>query len=439
MKYYTPTKLSENMHVTPEGYLVCVGVPITRTGGLTYGEGETPLETDADGKILIYRDAENVFHADTMASFEGKPVTINHPQDFISPENWSYLAKGTVQNVRPAEGDDPQHLIADLLITDKMAIQLVKNGLREVSCGYEAEYTQTGEGEGKQTKIIGNHIALVQRGRAGREFRINDHEGKGTHLMAKFKDLLEKLHITAKAVDEEMKKDDEKKDDKKEEKKEPAKDESAEMTQLMAMLKEITDKVESMQKAPAAPAEEAPASDEKKEEPKNEEKKEDSKDDSEAESEPESDGPSVEERLGTIETAIQKILEALTEEESGEEETESQDAAISAKTGDTAQRAEILAPGIQPSKDIKAKALKIAYGTKQGKDVIHSLTGNKAPAYDSASAVDQLFIATSELLRAKRANEMSETKKVTDSDTSNSNVMTPAKLNEINRAYYAQK
>ena len=64
-----------------------------------------------------------------------------------------------------------------MLIKESMTIKLVKAGLREVSCGYEAEYEQTGDGEGIQTNIVGNHIALVEQGRAGQSYAINDHKG----------------------------------------------------------------------------------------------------------------------------------------------------------------------------------------------------------------------------------------------------------------------
>src|SRR5438477_8399875 len=128
-KFYTPTQLSENIKETPEGCLLCLNVPIARTGEMIYGEGETPLETDGEGKVLIYRDADEVFHVDTIASFEGKAVTIKHPEEFVSPQNWSYLAKGIMTNVRKApegDSDGQESLLADLLITDALAISLIK-------------------------------------------------------------------------------------------------------------------------------------------------------------------------------------------------------------------------------------------------------------------------------------------------------------------------
>lgn len=445
MKFFAPTKLSENIRETPEGFLLCLGVPITRTGELTYGEGETPIEPDSDGQVLIYRDADDVFHMDTIASFEGKPITINHPEDFVDPDNWSYLAKGNLQNVRRGEGDEKDMLLADLLITDALAIQLVKNGLREVSCGYEAEYIEMTQGKGRQTKIIGNHLALVEKGRAGPTCAINDHIGKGT-TMSKLAEKMKTLF--SKAVDEAVKDEDmEKKDDKKDDKKSDSKDSNA-YDELVQICKDLSAKIEAMG---SKKEEKDEASESKKEDDKNqkdessENKKEDEK---ESKDEEESSGEkSLEERLKALELAVSKLLdmegseENMDEDKEDEEESEDDDFEESSMVGDTASRAEILSPGIKASKDVKVKALKAAYGTKEGKEIINSLTGGKAPTFDSAEKVETLFIAASELLKVKRSGALSKTKQTGDmvfSDSENG-FMTPEKQNEINAAHWAKK
>ena len=42
MRYYTTSHLSENRRRTPEGYLLCIGVPIARTGLMEYLPEELP-------------------------------------------------------------------------------------------------------------------------------------------------------------------------------------------------------------------------------------------------------------------------------------------------------------------------------------------------------------------------------------------------------------
>lgn len=440
MKFYTTSKISENIHETPEGFLVCIGVPIARTGEMVYGEGETPLEVGEDGRILIQREAAEVFRPETIASFEGKAVTITHPIDFVDPDNWSRLAKGVLQNVRRGEGDQENDLIADLLITDSVAINLVKNGLREVSCGYEAEYTQTGEGRGLQTKIVGNHLALVDEGRAGSAYAINDHKGKvPMKLKDKIKAIFAKAQDEAMAMaDAEEKPAPEKKDDK-------AKDESAgAYDELKKMVSDLGEKI-------AAMGEKKPK-DESTKASENEPAKVDAKDEEESEGE-----KSLEDRLKALETAVAKLLEkqAPASDEEGEESEESEDEAgeedesedddfeESTMTGDTASRVEILAPGMNAkAKDAKSKALVAAYATKDGKAVIDQLTGGKAPELKDAKRVDVLFIAASELLKVSRTSDLSKTKqsRATDSsEAASKGAMTAEQLNAINAKFYGNK
>ena len=71
------------------------------------------------------------------------------------------------------EGIDNDLLLADLVITDPVAIEYINKELPEVSAGYEAEYEQTEPGRGVQREIVGNHTALVLRGRAGPRHRLH--------------------------------------------------------------------------------------------------------------------------------------------------------------------------------------------------------------------------------------------------------------------------
>ena len=419
---------------------MCVGVSIARTGEQIYGEDETPLETNDDGIVKIHREEAEVFRPETIASFEGKPITITHPKEFVNPNNWASLAKGMMQNVRRGEGDQSDDLVADLLITDAMAIALVKNGLREVSCGYEAEYEQMGEGKGVQTNIVGNHLALVRNGRAGSSYAINDHKGEST-MKKKLQDQIKKIFGKAQdeamnlVTDADMEEKDEKDDKKKESK------DAASYDELVQCVKDLGEKVESLSKEKSK--------DEEKPAPKKDDKKADKKDDAKDE---ESEGEkSLEDRLKALEAAVQKLLENKADEESDEtddeegdegDESEDDDFEETTMTGDSAtdmaSRAEILAPGLKATKDVKAKALKVAYATRDGKRIIDSLTGGKAPAYDSAEKVNTLFIAASELMKVSRTNEFSKSKQTRDfnSVTDTDGVMTAEKMNEINAKHY---
>jgi len=176
-RFYTTVQLGKSRRVTPEGFLVCESVPIARTGIQMYGAGEVDVEPDGTGHIMIERLPEEVFRAETVASFEGKPITIEHPPVFVTPENWREYSVGTMQNVRRGEGIEDDLLVADFVITERSAIDYVNNELPEVSCGYDAEYSQTAPGRGLQRNIVGNHGALVKRGRAGPRVSIRDNYG----------------------------------------------------------------------------------------------------------------------------------------------------------------------------------------------------------------------------------------------------------------------
>lgn len=167
---YYGHEISPNQTETQEGFLICRNVPIARTGAQDYLARELQLGGDPERIIKVMRLPEDVFSPATLASFEGKPVTDGHPPENVMPENFNSYARGHIQNVR-REGD---FIVADLYINDAGLASDIKNGVkREVSCGYLCNYVLDGT-DYKQEKIRGNHVAVVQKGRAGHEVAIKD-------------------------------------------------------------------------------------------------------------------------------------------------------------------------------------------------------------------------------------------------------------------------
>ncbi len=183
--FYVTEQLSEHIGETPEGFLLCRDVPLTRIGEFEYTSAEVPVEGGLDGVVKIQRDEDEVFNERAIASFEGKPVTINHPNDMVTPLNWKEFAHGTLQNVRRGDGEMSDLMVGDILVTTSQGIELVKSGLREVSLGYDAEYEQIEKGRGRQRNIVGNHVALVTRGRAGGRCAIQDRDSVGENIITK--------------------------------------------------------------------------------------------------------------------------------------------------------------------------------------------------------------------------------------------------------------
>ena len=82
---YYGYKISPNQLETDEGFLICRNVPIARTGDQQYLASELGL--DGDKVVTVHRPEEEVFSEATIASFEGKPVTDNHPSELLDSSN----------------------------------------------------------------------------------------------------------------------------------------------------------------------------------------------------------------------------------------------------------------------------------------------------------------------------------------------------------------
>jgi hypothetical protein len=196
---------------TPEGYLICKNVPIGRVGTMDYLGSELPQEFNlpANDIFHVFRTADSLFSKETIASFEGKPITDNHPTNNLTVDTASIIGRGHLQNVHP-EG---KNLVGDLYITDNGLInQIENNNKREVSCGYDAGWRMNEDGKIEQIDIVGNHVAVVNSGRAGHSVAIKDSSpeikknigGKKMTITKKMLTALGLKHFAADAEPEEI-------------------------------------------------------------------------------------------------------------------------------------------------------------------------------------------------------------------------------------------
>lgn len=166
MRFLSSEKLSAHKYKTPEGYLICTDAILARTGKQTYRKNEVFADAEDDSEIEVDRRPEDVFSDETMASFENKPITVEHPDRDVNAENHNELSVGFARDIRRATIDGQDVMIGNLVITDAQTIEEIENGEHvELSCGYDCDIED--ENNPVQKNIRGNHIALCERGRAG--------------------------------------------------------------------------------------------------------------------------------------------------------------------------------------------------------------------------------------------------------------------------------
>lgn len=153
---------------TPEGFLEGHAIA-TRTGVFKYIKADGTIQREL-------RKPEEVFAEDAMDSFKMLPITNNHPEGMVTVENAKELTVGfTGDEIKRLDN----YLIPKIKFTEKKTVLDIKNGLKTgLSYGYTVELVEeSGIWEGEeydfiQTKIRGNHLALVTNGRAGDMARV---------------------------------------------------------------------------------------------------------------------------------------------------------------------------------------------------------------------------------------------------------------------------
>lgn len=159
----------KNVETTTQGY-VRAPVWATRTGVFVYRK--------PDGSILReLRHPEDVFNADSLATLKLAPITLEHPREgLLTPKNTKNHIIGIVSEDVKKEENTFVATVATIMDAD--AIEAIKSGKQEVSCGYECELEfEPGEYEGerydaRQRMIRYNHLAVVGKGRAGPDVKL---------------------------------------------------------------------------------------------------------------------------------------------------------------------------------------------------------------------------------------------------------------------------
>jgi hypothetical protein len=183
---------------TKEGFLL-VAANISTVGVQDYyrhefEDDELPDDLKAispNSIISLFRSEDEVFDIESMASFAGIPITDGHPNTFVNSKNVSDYQVGFS---RDTVKKNDEYVRANLIIQKEDTILKIKNGKNQVSAGYDLKVDwKQGVYDGKEylglmTNIRGNHIAIVDAARSGKNVKLDD-------------DKKEKLKMTVKIID----------------------------------------------------------------------------------------------------------------------------------------------------------------------------------------------------------------------------------------------
>lgn len=170
-----PEWMIQPFTATPEGFLsgrACV----TNIGIFPYRLDDGTIQYEL-------RHPDDVFNGDSMASLRLKPITNGHPPELLTPENVKKYQVGNLGD-NPINGDNI-HLTIDAVVQDGVAIDAINAGKRELSAGYTCDVVdESGTWLGvpytkRQKNIRYNHVAIVDRTRAGEASRIKLDSGDG--------------------------------------------------------------------------------------------------------------------------------------------------------------------------------------------------------------------------------------------------------------------
>lgn len=145
------------------GHVIFEGRP-TRAGVFVYRDA-------AGGERRELRHPDDVFDAASIDTLKLVPFTVDHPGvgRLDASNTRAHIAGVVGETVRR----DGTHVAANVAVMDARALEAIASGTVELSCGYRCDVEPEAgvyEGEAythRQRRIAYNHLALVERGRAG--------------------------------------------------------------------------------------------------------------------------------------------------------------------------------------------------------------------------------------------------------------------------------
>lgn len=131
--------------------------------------------------VRVYRPEEEVFHVDSMKTFAGIPLTVQHSVGIVTPDNWRDHAIGETASDDIVR--DGEVVKVPFLVRDAAGIEAIEAGKTQCSMGYKSviDWTagQSPKGEpydAVQRQLRMNNLSFVDAARGGPELRIGDSE-----------------------------------------------------------------------------------------------------------------------------------------------------------------------------------------------------------------------------------------------------------------------
>lgn len=156
--------------------------PLSKVGIFPYLGSQISPELEPDRIYSVYRPEEELSSTETIESFKLLPWTNDHA---MLGDEEDGLLPAEIKGVHGVIGEDVYfsdgYLKGNLKVFSEKLAKLIEDGKKELSIGYRCLYDLTsGVYNGErydaiQRNIRGNHLALVDEGRAGPDVAVLDH------------------------------------------------------------------------------------------------------------------------------------------------------------------------------------------------------------------------------------------------------------------------
>jgi hypothetical protein len=196
------------------GYIEIENNPISKVGVFPYSGAQIGAEPP-DKVFMVYRPESELNNVDCINSFKLVPVIDEHTMlgDGQTPAEKKGVHGTTGEKIYFKDG----YLYANLKIFSDSLQATIDNIKKDISLGYRCIYELSSgmfngvQYDAVQKNIRGNHLAIVEEGRMGREVAVLDHATKFTFdskelikmvQKAELKALKDKVAVVVAALDE---------------------------------------------------------------------------------------------------------------------------------------------------------------------------------------------------------------------------------------------